>query len=116
MPPPPRNDKNEGGEKKRGGGGPPATTARWLVILGLLLLAAAIFGGGYAYQQSVATSDLTVQNRALHATIDQMRSQIGTLTAKLDQMNAPPPAREPVSQAPAAKRATSPNSAVQDRR
>jgi hypothetical protein len=86
------------------------------VILGLLFLAAAIFGGGYAYQQSVATSDLTVQNRALHATIDQMRSQIGTLTAKLDQISAPPPARVPVSEAPAAKRTTSPSSAVQDRR
>ena len=112
----PNDDRNEERGEKKWEGGAPATTTRWLVILGLLLLAAAIFGGGYAYQQSVATSDLTVQNRALHATIDQMRSQIGALTAKLDQMNAPPPAREPVSQASAAKRATSPNSAVQDRR
>jgi cell division protein FtsB len=112
----PNDDRNEERGEKKWEGGAPATSTRWLVILGLLFLAAAIFGGGYAYQQSVATSDLTVQNRALHATIDQMRSQIGTLTAKLDQMNAPPPAREPVSQAPAAKRATSPNSAVQDRR
>ena len=112
----PNDDRNEERGEKKWEGGAPATTTRWLVILGLLFLAAAIFGGGYAYQQSVATSDLTVQNRALHATIDQMRSQIGTLTTKLDQMNAPPPAREPVSQAPAAKRATSPSSTVQDRR
>src|SRR5260370_21547413 len=103
-------------EKKGGEGGAPATTTRWLVILGLLFLAAAIFGGGYAYQQSVATSDLTVQNRALHATIDHMRSQIGALTAKLDQISAPPPARVPVTEAPAPKRTTSPISAVQDRR
>ena len=112
----PNDDRNEEQVEKKWEGGAPATTTRWLVILGLLFLTAAVFGGGYAYQQSVATSDLTVQNRALHATIDQMRSQIGALTAKLDQMNAPPPAREPVSQAPTAKRATSPNSAVQDRR
>jgi cell division protein FtsB len=112
----PNDDRNEERGEKKWEGGAPATTTRWLVILGLLFLAAAIFGGGYAYQQSVATSDLTVQNRALHATIDQMRSQIGTLTTKLDQMNAPPPAQEPVSQAPAAKRATSPSSTVQDRR
>ena len=112
----PNDDRNEERIEKKWEGGAPATTTRWLVILGLLFLAAAIFGGGYAYQQSVATSDLTVQNRALHATIDQMRSQIGTLTAKLDQISAPPPARVPVSEAPAAKRATSPSSAVQDRR
>jgi hypothetical protein len=112
----PNDDRNEEQVEKKWEAGAPATTTRWLVILGLLFLAAAIFGGGYAYQQSMATSDLTVQNRALHATIDQMRIQIGALTTKLDQMDAPPPARVPVSEATAAKRATSPSSAVQDRR
>ncbi len=112
----PNDDRNEERGEKKWEAGAPATTTRWLVILGLLFLTAAVFGGGYAYQQSVATSDLTVQNRALHATIDQMRSQIGALTAKLDQISAPPPARVPVTEGPAAKRTTSPISAVQDRR
>ncbi len=107
----PNDDRSEERVESKWEGRAPATTTRWLVILGLLFLATAIFGGGYAYQQSVATSDLTVQNQALHTTIDQMRNQIGALTAKLDQLNAPPPA-----QAQTAKRTTSPSSAVQDRR
>ena len=94
----------------------PATTTRWLVILGLLFLAAAIFGGGYAYQQSSAVSDLTVQNQTLHSTLDQMRNQIGMLTAKLDQMSTPPPAQETATNAAAAKRAASASSSAQDRR
>jgi uncharacterized coiled-coil protein SlyX len=93
-----------------------AATTRWLVILGLLFLAAAIFGGGYAYEQSLATSDLTTQNQSLRSTIDQMRSQIGALTAKLDQVATPPPAQIPAAGAPAAHRMASAGSAGQDRR
>ena len=107
----PNDDRNEERVEKKWEGRAPATTTRWLVILGLLFLVATIFGGGYAYQQSMATSDLTVQNQTLHATIDQMRRQIGTLTDKLDQVSAPPPVL-----APAAKRTTSTTTAVQDRR
>jgi cell division protein FtsB len=110
------DDRNEEHVEKKWEGRAPATTTRWLVILGLLFLTAAIFGGQYAYQQSTATSDLTAQNQALHTTIDQMRNQIGTLTAKLDQMNTPPPPQAPASGAPAGKRTTSPSSAAQDRR
>jgi uncharacterized coiled-coil protein SlyX len=86
------------------------------VILGLLFLAAAIFGGGYAYEQSMATSDLTVQNQSLRSTIDQMRGQIGALMAKLDQMAAPPPAQVPAAGTPAARRTASAGSTAQDRR
>jgi cell division protein FtsB len=110
------DDRNDTRVEKKWEGRAPATTTRWLVILGLLFLTTAIFGGGYAYQQSMATSDLTMQNQALHATIEQMRNQVGTLTAKLDQINTPPPAQGPASGAPAAKRATSTGSAAQDRR
>jgi uncharacterized coiled-coil protein SlyX len=112
----PNDDRNEEHVEKKWEGRAPATTTRWLVILGLLFFAAAIFGGGYAYQQSVATSDLTVQNQALHTTIDQMRRQIGALTDKLDQMSAPPPPQAPAVSTPAGKRTTSPSSATQDRR
>src|SRR5437868_1752429 len=85
----------------------PAATMRWLTILGLLFLTAAVFGGVYAYQQSITTSDLTAQNQALHSTINQMRNQIGLLTAKLEKMNTPPPAQVPAAGAPAAKHTTS---------
>jgi cell division protein FtsB len=118
-----KDDRNDARVEKKWEDRAPATTTRWLVILGLLFLTAAIFGGQYAYQQSSATTDLTVQNQALHTTIDQMRNQIDTLATKLDQnsgglrvepapLNAPPPA----ASAPATKRATSTNSAAQDRR
>jgi hypothetical protein len=110
------DDRNEEHVEKKWQGRAPSTTTRWLVILGLLFLTAAIFGGQYAYQQSMATSDLTLQNQALHTTIEQMRSQIGTLTAKLDQINTPPPAQAPAASVPAAKRATSTISTAQDRR
>jgi hypothetical protein len=94
----------------------PSKTTRWLVFLGLLFFAAAVFGGGYIYEQSMATSDLTMQNQSLHSAIEQMRGQIVTLTAKLDQMAAPPPAPAPAASAPAAKRTTSASSSAQDRR
>jgi len=112
----PNDDRNEERIEKNWEGRAPATTTRWLVILGLLFLAAAIFGGGYAYQQSIATSDLTVQNQALHTTIDQMRRQIGALTDKIDQMSAPTPPQAVSASASAAKRTTSPSSVTQDRR
>jgi uncharacterized coiled-coil protein SlyX len=110
------DDRNEARVEKNWGDRAPATTTRWLVILGLLVFAAAIFGGGYAYQQSVAMSDLTAQNQTLHSIITQMRSQIGALTEKLDQMNTPPPPPEHPAAAPAAKRATSAAPASQDKR
>jgi cell division protein FtsB len=97
----------------------PARTTRWLVILGLLFLAAAIFGGGYAYEQTMVTSDLTAQNQTLHSTVDQMRNQIGELTAKLDKMSTPPPAQVPpasTANASAKKRSTSSRSTAEDRR
>ena len=110
------DERNDARAEKKWEDRAPATTTRWLVILGLLFLAAAIFGGGYAYQQSTAVSDLTVQNQTLHSTLDQMRNQIGMLTAKLDQMSTPPPAQETASNAAASKRAASGNSSAQDRR
>ena len=110
------DDNREDRTEKRWEGRAPAGTTRWLVILGLLLVAAIVFGGGYAYQQSMATSDLTVQNQSLHSTIDQLRNQIDTLTGKLEQMATPPPAPAPVAKTPAAKRATSGSSSAQDRR
>ncbi len=112
------DDSREDRTEKRWEDRAPSGTTRWLVILGLLFLAAVIFGGGYAYEQSMATSDLTIQNQSLRSTIDQLRNQIDTMTAKLEQMAAPPPAPAPptVAKVPAAKRSTSGSSSAQDRR
>src|ERR1700681_3134647 len=110
------DDRNEARAEKTWEDRAPAATTRWLVILGLLFFVAAIFGGGYAYQQSMATAGLAAQNQSLHATINQMSNQIGTMTAKLDQMSTPPPAQTPAADSPATKRTASPNPATQDRR
>ena len=70
----------------------PAATTRWLVILSVLLFAAVIFAVGYGYEQSTAVAELNQQNLTMHSAEVQMRSQIDSLTAKIDQMTAPPPA------------------------
>jgi uncharacterized coiled-coil protein SlyX len=108
-----RNEERK--EEKRHDPGP-GTVTRWLVILGLLFVAAAAIGGGYAYKESMATSDLAVENRSLHSTIDQMRNQIGTLTEELNRVVTAPPAQTAVPSAPVAKRTASAGSNPQDRR
>jgi len=120
-------DSNESRAGKKWEARAPSATMRWLVILGVLFLAAAVFSGVYAYQENRAMSDLTVQNQALHSTIDRMRIQIGALRDKLDQnssglqvepapVSTAPPAQAPPANSPAAKRTTSGSSAAQDRR
>src|SRR5262249_20101475 len=94
----------------------PSPTTRWLAILGFLFFVAVVFAGGYIYEQSKATSDLTLQNQSLNSTVEQMRNQIGALTAKLDQMAAPAPLPQAPAAAPATRRTTSATSAAQDRR
>jgi uncharacterized coiled-coil protein SlyX len=97
----------------------PSKVTRWLVILSVMLLAGALFGVGYAYQQNMAISDLSVQNQSLHATIDQMRNQIASMTDKINQMaTAPPaPATAPASTRQTGARRVSANaSSTQDRR
>jgi hypothetical protein len=100
----------------------PASTTGWLVLACVLFFAAAIFGGVYIYQQSTATSNLAMQNQSLRSTMDLMGRQIGTLSAKLDQMSAPPPATDTSATAtakpgPSGTGRTSPNhSGAQDRR
>jgi uncharacterized coiled-coil protein SlyX len=99
----------------------PSRVTRWLVILSVVLLAAGLFGVGYAYQQNMAISDLTVQNQALHSTIDQMRMQLASMTDKINQMATPPapaaPAAAPASTGEAAaKRASANAPSAQDRR
>jgi cell division protein FtsB len=112
----PNDHRNEARVEKTWEDRAPAVTTRWLVILGVVLFVAAIFGAGYAYQQSMATADLAAENQSLHATVDQMSNQIGAMTAKLNQMSTPSPARTPAAGSPAAKRTASAGSATQDRR
>ena len=52
------DDRKEGRAHKHWENRAPSTRTRWLIILSVLIFAAAIFGGGYAYEQSMVTSDL----------------------------------------------------------
>jgi hypothetical protein len=96
----------------------PSRVTRWLVILGVVLFAAALFGVGYAYQQNLAIADLTMQNQSLHSTVEQMRTQMASMTDRINQIATAPP----MPAAPAgtgqigAKHASASASSTQDRR
>jgi len=113
-----RNDDRKEERDEHREGRSPSTMKSLLVILALLFFAVAVFGGGYIYEQGMAMSDLTTQNHSLQTTVDQMRTQIGALTAKLDQMATPPPApaQEQPATATGATRTTSSSSAAPNRR
>jgi hypothetical protein len=78
----------------------------WLVILGVLIVAVATMGGAYAYQQYTTISSLTVENQSLHSTMDQLRGQVGTLTARVEQLAAAPPSSPTGATGASAKNST----------
>ena len=88
----------------------------WLITLGFLVFAAALLGGKYIFEQADSMSDLTAQNHSLQSTVDQMRGEIGALSAKPDQMTTPRPAQTTPAIAPSSRRAASSNTSAQDRR
>jgi cell division septation protein DedD len=87
-----------------------------------VLFAAALFGVGYAYQQNLAIADLTMQNQSLHSTVEQMRTQIASMTDRINQLATAAPTPAVPAAAPAgtgqtgAKRASANASSAQDRR
>jgi hypothetical protein len=66
----------------------PSAATRWLVIICVTLFAIAIFAVGYAYERSSAANSLSGQNQMMLAAQTQMRGQIDSLTAKINQMTA----------------------------
>jgi len=99
----------------------PAATTRWLVILSVVLFGAAIFAGAYAIQQNSAVSDLKQQNSAMNTATQQLKGEVDSLTTKLAQMTAPPPAAPAADQtasatSPNAKPAARRTNSAQDRR
>ena len=75
--------QNEGGWAPR-----PAGINRWVLIGGVALLVVAGLAFGYGYSQQAAVGHLTAQQSAATATIDQLQSQVNTVTAKLNDMVA----------------------------
>jgi hypothetical protein len=103
----------------------PSPTSRWLAILSVALFVCALFAAGYAFQQNTAVTDLKQQNQAMNSAESQLRGQIDTLSAKVAQMTAPPPAAPAAESSAngatqtarsAAKGSASAGSVVQDRR
>src|SRR5213593_2400205 len=61
---------------------------RWLLIAIVGLLAIAGIALGYGYRQQVLAEHLSAQETAARASMSQMQDQVGTLTAKLNEMAA----------------------------
>jgi hypothetical protein len=89
----------------------PNSATRWLVIVCVTLFAVAIFAVGYAYERTAAANALNDQNQMMRAADAQMRGQIDVLTAKINQMTAPP-ADAATGATPAATGASAPEGAA----
>jgi hypothetical protein len=117
----PKEERSETQWKNRA----PSPMSRWLAILSVALIATAVIAMGYAIEQNAAVADLKQQNQAVNSAETQLRGQIDTLSAKVAQMTAPPPAT-PATESSAngatgttssvAKRPASAGSVAQDRR
>ncbi len=75
---------------------------RWLLIAIVGLLAIAGIALGYGYRQQVLAEHLSAQETAARASMSQMQDQVGTLTAKLNEMAA---AQQAAAEAAAQKKA-----------
>ena len=90
---------------------------RWVLIAGVALLVVAGLAFGYGYSQQSAVGPLTAQQSAATATIDQLQTQVNTVTAKLnDMVAAQQAATQAAEQAAAQKKATGKHGAPVDKR
>lgn len=90
---------------------------RWVLIGGVALLVVAGLALGYGYSQQFAVGHLTAQQSVANATIDQLQSQLNTVTTKLnDMVTAQQAATQAAEQAAAQKKATGKHGAPVDKR
>src|SRR5437763_14226827 len=61
---------------------------RWLIAAIVALVAVAGITFGYGYRQQILASHLAAQQSMANATINDMQSQVNTLTSKLNEMSA----------------------------
>jgi hypothetical protein len=81
-------------------------TSRWLIAAVIALVVAAGLAMGYGYDQRQASSGVSSDNASMNATVQEMQSQINSLTAKLNEVSSAPPAPQPAVDAAAAKQRT----------
>jgi len=67
-------------------------TSGWLIALLVVLFAATAISFGYGYRQHQAVNDISSQNETLSTSVTQMRTQMDSLTAKLETLATQPPA------------------------
>lgn len=90
---------------------------RWLLIGGVALLVIAGLAFGYGYSQQSAVGHLNAQQSAATATIDQLQTQVNTVTAKLnDMVAAQQAAAQAAEQAATQKKTTGKHGAPVDKR
>ena len=61
---------------------------RWLVVAAVVMLALAGIALGYGYRQGILADHLTAQQSMANATISEMKGQLDTVTAKLNEVTA----------------------------
>jgi uncharacterized coiled-coil protein SlyX len=104
--------QHESGWESRTGG-----INRWVLIAGVALLLVAGLAFGYGYSQQSAVGHLSAQQSAANATIDQLQSQLGAVTTKLnDMVTAQQAAAQAAEQAAAQKKTTGKHGAPVDKR
>jgi len=67
---------------------PAAGPSRWVAILAVFALLAAGLAFGYGYQQRTSVSQLTAQATEQNSTISDLQSQLGAVTAKMNEISA----------------------------
>ncbi len=82
----------------------------WLAGIAVVLFLAAGLAAGYGYRQQMMVGQLSSHEQEMNATVSQLRGQLEAVTAKLNELTAPPLAPEAASAKPraghpAAKRA-----------
>src|SRR5260370_25324160 len=69
----------------------------WLSGIAVALFLAAGLAAGYGYRQQIMVGQLSSHEQEMNATVSQLRSQLEAVTAKLNELTAPPPAPEAAS-------------------
>ena len=69
----------------------------WLIGIAVALFLAAGLAAGYGYRQQMMVGQLSSHEQEMNATVSQLHSQLEAVTAKLNELTAPPPAPEAAS-------------------
>ncbi len=69
----------------------------WLIGIAVALFLAAGLAAGYGYRQQMMVGQLSSHEQEMSATVSQLHSQLEAVTAKLNELTAPPPAPEAAS-------------------